>query len=60
MFCFPYALPVTVPTMNYNSVILVGCVVLTTFWWMIHGSTHYPGPHLPHLDAAGHKIDDEV
>ncbi|KAJ7830322.1 choline transport protein [Mycena olivaceomarginata] len=47
-------------TMNYNSVILVGCVVLTTFWWVIHGNTHYPGPHLPHLDAAGHEIDDEV
>ncbi|KAJ7796994.1 choline transport protein [Mycena olivaceomarginata] len=31
MFCFPYALPATVP------VILVGCVVLTTFWWVIHG-----------------------
>ncbi|KAJ6602097.1 choline transport protein [Mycena vulgaris] len=60
MFCFPYALPATVPTMNYNSVILVGCVVLTTFWWIIHGRTQYPGPRLPHLDAAGHKIEDDI
>ncbi|KAJ6506049.1 choline transport protein [Mycena vulgaris] len=60
MFCFPYALPATVPTMNYNSVILVGCVALTTFWWIIHGRTQYPGPRLPHLDAAGHKIEDDI
>ncbi|KAJ6552575.1 choline transport protein [Mycena vulgaris] len=60
MFCFPYFLPATVPTMNYNSVILVGCVVLTTFWWIIHGRTQYPGPRLPHLDAAGHKIEDDI
>ncbi|KAJ7731511.1 choline transport protein [Mycena metata] len=60
MFCFPYALPASVPAMNYNSVILFGCVALTAFWWIIHGRTQYPGPRLPHLDAAGHKIDDEI
>ncbi|KAJ7936905.1 choline transport protein [Mycena leptocephala] len=60
MFCLPYALPATVPAMNYNSVILVGCVALTMFWWIIHGRTQYPGPRLPHLDAVGHKIDDEI
>ncbi|KAJ7676520.1 choline transport protein [Mycena polygramma] len=60
IFCLPYALPVTVEAMNYNSVILVGCIALTSFWWIVHGRTHYPGPHLPHLDAAGHKIEDEI
>ncbi|KAJ7217627.1 choline transport protein [Mycena rebaudengoi] len=60
MFCFPYALPATVPAMNYNSVILIGCVVLTTFWWITHGWNKYPGPRLPHLDAAGHKIEDDI
>ncbi|KAJ7802584.1 choline transport protein [Mycena olivaceomarginata] len=60
IFCLPYALPATVPAMNYNSVILIGCVALTRFWWIIHGRTLYPGPCLPHLDAAGHKIDDEI
>ncbi|KAJ7017011.1 choline transport protein [Mycena alexandri] len=60
MFCFPYALPAAVPTMNYNSVILMGCVALTTFWWIIHGQTKYPGPRMPHLDAAGHKIEDDI
>ncbi|KAJ7224935.1 choline transport protein [Mycena haematopus] len=60
MFCFPYALPATVPAMNYNSVILVGCVALTTFWWIVHGRLEYPGPRLPHLDAAGHKIEGEI
>ncbi|KAJ6452910.1 choline transport protein [Mycena sanguinolenta] len=60
MFCFPYALPATVPAMNYNSVILVGCVALTTFWWIIHGRGRYPGPRLPHLDAVGRKIEDDI
>ncbi|KAJ6506855.1 choline transport protein [Mycena sanguinolenta] len=60
MFCFPYGLPATVQAMNYNSVILVGCVVLTAFWWVVHGWRNYPGPRLPHLDAAGHKIEDDI
>ena len=47
-------------TMNYNSVILVGCVAVTAFWWIVHGRTKYPGPELPHLDAAGHKIEEDI
>lgn len=46
MFCFPYALPVAVETMNYNSVILAGVLVLTTLWWFVHGLRKYPGPKL--------------
>jgi choline transport protein len=45
-FCFPYALPVDVPTMNYNSVILAGVAFLTTVWWFGHARRHYPGPKL--------------
>lgn len=30
--------------MNYNSVILVGVVALTGFWWLVHATRHYPGP----------------
>jgi choline transport protein len=44
MFCFPYALPTTVASMNYNSVILVGVVALTTFWWFVHAIRKYEGP----------------
>lgn len=32
-----------------NSVILVGCVLLTTFWWVVHGIKNYPGPKLASL-----------
>lgn len=46
MYCFPYALPTTVATMNYNSVILVGVVALTTFWWFVYGNRKYEGPKL--------------
>ncbi|EIN03573.1 choline transport protein [Punctularia strigosozonata HHB-11173 SS5] len=55
-YCFPYALPVDVPTMNYNSVILAGIVFITTVWWFIHGARKYQGPHLPHLDEVGHEV----
>ncbi|KAF2400226.1 choline transport protein [Trichodelitschia bisporula] len=44
MFCFPYAMPTSVSSMNYNSVILAGVLALTTVWWFIHGRTKYPGP----------------
>lgn len=30
--------------MNYNSVILVGTIALTGFWWAVHAIKHYPGP----------------
>ena len=46
MYCFPYALPTTVASMNYNSVILVGVFALTGFWWLVHGMRNYEGPKL--------------
>ncbi|CAK3985844.1 Choline transport [Lecanosticta acicola] len=52
-FCWPYAYPVTVSGMNYNSVILVGVVVLTIFWWIVHGLRKYPGPKLAQLYIEG-------
>ncbi|KAF7186907.1 Choline transport protein [Pseudocercospora fuligena] len=54
-FSWPYAKPVTVSLMNYNSVILVGCVVLTAFWWIVHGIKNYPGPKLAQL-----YLEDDV
>lgn len=49
-FCFPYAFPVSpISVMNWNSVILVGIVVLTVFWWVVHGLRKYPGPKLATL-----------
>ena len=46
MFCFPYALPATESGMNYNSVILVGVVVLSAIWWFIYPIRNYEGPKL--------------
>lgn len=46
-------MPVDVPTMNYNSVILVGCLFLTTVWWFIHGLRKYPGPKLAGMYIEG-------
>lgn len=48
-----YINPTTVQLMNYNSVILVGCVALTAIWWVIHGMTKYPGPKLAQLYLDG-------
>jgi choline transport protein len=54
MFCFPYAYPVSpLSVMNWNSVILVGIVVLTGAWWFIHGSRKYPGPKVASLYLEG-------
>ncbi|KAJ7615945.1 choline transport protein [Roridomyces roridus] len=61
MFCFPYVLPAEKETMNYSSVILVGFVVLTAFWWVVHGRKNYRGPRLPHVEAGRHvKVEDEI
>jgi len=47
-----YVMPVAVEVMNWNSVILVGTVVLTTLWWIIHARKNYPGPKLMELFLA--------
>lgn len=49
MFCFPFGLPITVSTMNYNSVIVTGVVTLTAIWWLLHGWRKYSGPKLGSL-----------
>jgi choline transport protein len=47
------ALPVTESTMNYNSVILAGVVVLTGVWWVVHGMRNYAGPKITLLYTEG-------
>ena len=44
-----YSIPTSSAAMNYNSVILVGVVALTSIWWMVHGIKNYAGPRLTHL-----------
>lgn len=51
-----YSIPTTVPSMNYNSVIVVGTLALSGLWWLIHATRHYPGPRVMHL----YIHDDEV
>jgi hypothetical protein len=52
-------------SMNYNSVILVGCFVIAAGWWFVHGIRHYPGPTLMGLYLEGvdikpdHRTSDE-
>lgn len=43
--------------MNYNSVILVGIIVLTTAWWFIHARRKYPGPKLAGLYVDGKIVE---
>lgn len=52
-----YAMPTSVPTMNYNSVILVGTFALTGVWWLIHGIREYAGPKLTgmYVDEVEYK-----
>lgn len=60
MFCLPFAMPTTVQTMNYNSVILVGFVVIAAGLWVGHGWKRYKGLRLPHVDEAGRVLEDET
>jgi len=46
-----YAMPVGTGTMNYNSVILAGCLMLTLAWWLANGMRHYPGPKVHGLQV---------
>ncbi|KAI8955534.1 putative amino acid transporter [Xylaria longipes] len=48
-FFFPYSLPTTVESMNYNSVILVGAIAISVIWWLVHATHHYPGPKVMRL-----------
>jgi choline transport protein len=60
-----YFLPTDAASMNYNSVILVGCFAAAGIWWFAHGIRHYPGPKLVMLYLDGidikpdHKPDDK-
>lgn len=42
--------------MNYNSVILVGVLVITTAWWFVHARRNYPGPKLSSLYVDGKVV----
>ena len=52
-----YVYPTTESTMNYNSVILVGVLLLTIVWWFIHARSKYPGPKLSNLYVDGQIVD---
>ncbi|CAN8101349.1 unnamed protein product [Discula destructiva] len=55
-FCFPYALPTSAESMNYNSVILVGVIALTAAWWFMHARRHYPGPKVMTMYISDGKV----
>lgn len=48
-------MPVTVDIslMNWNSVILVGILVVVSFWWLAYGKRKYPGPKIAGLYLEG-------
>lgn len=60
LYCFPYLVPTTAESMNYNSVILVGTVTVTGIWWLIHARENYPGPKVLQLYIHAEGSDDRV
>jgi choline transport protein len=61
IFCFPASLPVATSTMNYNSVILVGVIAITLFWWLVHAIRKYEGPKLGgYLETLDGRIVEPV
>lgn len=43
VFCFPYSLPVSAPTMNYASLICGGSTIFISVWWLVRRKS-YRGP----------------
>lgn len=56
MFCFPYALPTSTATMNYNSVILVGVVAVATVWWFAYAVRNYQQPRVLGVEEAVRRM----
>ena len=52
-----FVYPTTESTMNYNSVILVGVLILTIAWWFIHARSKYPGPKLSNMYVDGQIVE---
>lgn len=46
IYCFPYALPTSVDSMNYTIVITSGLTALVGLWWLVHGREKYTGPDM--------------
>ncbi|ETI21205.1 hypothetical protein G647_07549 [Cladophialophora carrionii CBS 160.54] len=44
LFSMPSALPVTVVTMNYASVVFVGFMCISAVWYVVHARKVYKGP----------------
>ena len=44
IFCFPYYLPTSAQTMNYNSLIFGGLTLFVTLWYFGGGRKGYKGP----------------
>ena len=44
LFCMPTALPVTVVSMNYAAVVLVGFGAISLLWYFVYAKAHYQGP----------------
>lgn len=44
LFSMPTALPVTVVTMNYASVVFVGFMAISAAWYVVHARKVYKGP----------------
>ncbi|EIN05314.1 amino acid permease [Punctularia strigosozonata HHB-11173 SS5] len=52
IFSLPNVRPVTKDNMNYASVITLGVVILSGFWYMVGGHRHYHGPRSNLQDHA--------
>ncbi|RYP41110.1 hypothetical protein DL767_001271 [Monosporascus sp. MG133] len=48
-FCFTYSLQTSAAAMDCNNVILVGILVVSSIWWLVHATRHYPEPRVLQL-----------
>ncbi len=60
LFLTPETFPITGANFNYASVIIVGCVMVLTFWWLISQRKSFKGPVIQGDEAALEKIESVI
>lgn len=57
LFCFPIFLPVTVQSMNYVSVVIVGTILFISIMWFTQGRKVFTGPNVQFQTLDATELD---
>lgn len=60
LFMLPTVNPITVVTFNYTPVVVLGALLILSFWWMVSVRHWFKGPHAQGSLEELHAIEEEV